>query len=227
MPVQRQDIMSSLHSCNESVTESIICAFPKIINFVPKTSPKIYWKPSTRNNCLFLPTRVLIDPCLVRQVHLELIWAHLDEQFGVEAVYVMGNWSAPNTRFHEPIGGLEQVSAIQPVNVEVLKSFGWLITRALIDEEQILVAINSNTNRIVLLLCNRDMVACLNMVDIVRSLRAGTDILPQDFDVDGLPRTNGEEQGLKIIKQTLEIFVKVVTRIFQACYRRSTIDTLK
>ncbi|KAI7892692.1 uncharacterized protein EV154DRAFT_389250, partial [Mucor mucedo] len=29
----------------------------------------------------------------------------LDEQLGIEAVYVMGNWSAPNTRFHEPVRG--------------------------------------------------------------------------------------------------------------------------
>ncbi|KAI7893380.1 uncharacterized protein EV154DRAFT_417082 [Mucor mucedo] len=29
-----------------------------------------------------------------------------NEQFVVDAVYVMSNWSAPNTRFHEPIRGL-------------------------------------------------------------------------------------------------------------------------
>ncbi|KAI7893094.1 uncharacterized protein EV154DRAFT_417663, partial [Mucor mucedo] len=30
----------------------------------------------------------------------------LDRQFGLETVHVMVNWSAPNTRFHEPIPGL-------------------------------------------------------------------------------------------------------------------------
>ncbi|KAG2195179.1 hypothetical protein INT47_006461 [Mucor saturninus] len=35
---------------------------------------------------------------------------------------------------------LEQVSAAQPVNVEVLKRFGWSITRALTDEEKIFVS---------------------------------------------------------------------------------------
>ncbi|KAG2192791.1 hypothetical protein INT47_011404 [Mucor saturninus] len=83
-----------------------------------------------------------------------------------EAVYVMGNWSVPNTRFHEPIRGLgfQQVSTAQPVSVEFLKRFGWLITRALIVEE----AMTNYTNKIVPRLCNRDMAVCLNMVDIVR-----------------------------------------------------------
>ncbi|KAG2207552.1 hypothetical protein INT47_004302 [Mucor saturninus] len=40
------------------------------------------------------------------QLGNEDLIAKLDEQFGVEAVYVIGNWSAPNTRFHEPIRGL-------------------------------------------------------------------------------------------------------------------------
>ncbi|KAG2191976.1 hypothetical protein INT47_011411 [Mucor saturninus] len=40
-----------------------------------------------------------------KQGNKDLI-AKLDEQFDVEAVYVMGNWSAPNTRFHEPVQGL-------------------------------------------------------------------------------------------------------------------------
>ncbi|KAG2211953.1 hypothetical protein INT47_004640 [Mucor saturninus] len=121
---------------------------------------------------------------------------------------------------------LEQVSAAQPVNVEVLTRFGWSITCALIDEEQILVAMTNNTNRIVPRLWNRDMAACLNMVDIVRSLGAGNG-LPPKFQVERLPRTNGEDQGPKMIKQTLQMFVNVATRIFQACYRRSTMNTLK
>ncbi|KAI7893165.1 uncharacterized protein EV154DRAFT_417386, partial [Mucor mucedo] len=37
----------------------------------------------------------------------------------------------------------------------------------------------NNTNRIVPRLLNRDMAACLNMVDIVRSLRAGNGIPPR------------------------------------------------
>ncbi|KAG2195524.1 hypothetical protein INT47_002720 [Mucor saturninus] len=73
-----------------------------------------------------------------QQGNVDLI-AKLDEQFGVEAVYVMSDWSAPKIRSQEPIRGLGFRCAAQPVNVEVLKCFGWSITRALIDEEQILV----------------------------------------------------------------------------------------
>ncbi|KAG2209163.1 hypothetical protein INT47_005455 [Mucor saturninus] len=153
--------------------------------------------------CCLIPTEYgyrsycFNNPCLVRQIYLGVIRAHLDEQFGVEAVYVMGNWSAPNTRFHEPIRGLkfQQVSATQPVNVEILKRFGWSVTSALIDEEQILVlldmvskgiytnqncrAMTDSTNRIVPRLWNCDTIACLNMVDIVRALLSGNGIFPR------------------------------------------------
>ncbi|KAG2213075.1 hypothetical protein INT47_011224 [Mucor saturninus] len=88
----------------------------------------------------------------------------------------MGHWSAPNTRFYELIRGHGFRRLLQ--KAEVLKRFGWSITRALINEEQILM--------IVLRLWNHDMPVCLNMVDIVRSLRAGNDIPAQDFDVERL-----------------------------------------
>ncbi|KAI7889736.1 uncharacterized protein EV154DRAFT_591516 [Mucor mucedo] len=39
--------------------------------------------------------------------------AKLGEQFGIEAVYVMGDWSAPNTRFHEPVRGLDSVGCFK------------------------------------------------------------------------------------------------------------------
>ncbi|KAG2206531.1 hypothetical protein INT47_008548 [Mucor saturninus] len=41
-----------------------------------------------------------------RQQGNEDLISKLDKQFGVEAVYVMSNWSASNTRFHEPVRGL-------------------------------------------------------------------------------------------------------------------------
>ncbi|KAI7873622.1 uncharacterized protein EV154DRAFT_388412, partial [Mucor mucedo] len=43
----------------------------------------------------------------------------LDKKFGVEAVYVIGNWSAPYTRFYEPIGGLKFRRMLQNVGKRV------------------------------------------------------------------------------------------------------------
>ncbi|KAG2204838.1 hypothetical protein INT47_004113, partial [Mucor saturninus] len=72
--------------------------------------------------------------------------------------------------------------------------------------------------RVVPRLWNRDMAACLNMVDIVRSLRAGNGIPPR-FRRGEVPQSQRRRARTKMNKQTLEMFVNVATRIFQACYR--------
>ncbi|KAG2204839.1 hypothetical protein INT47_004114, partial [Mucor saturninus] len=100
--------------------------------------------------------------------------------FGVEAVNVMGNWSAPDTRFHEPIRGHGFRRLLQKV---VLPSL--IIPR----------------------LCNCDMATCLNMVDIVHSLRAGNGIPPR-FRCGEAPqyqrrraRTQNDQANIRTVRQ--------------------------
>ncbi|KAG2211255.1 hypothetical protein INT47_006375 [Mucor saturninus] len=192
-----------------------------------------------------LHRKLRLSAYIRRQQGNEDLVSKLDEQFGVEAVYVMGNWSSPNTRFHEPVRGLGFRRLLQKAGkrVYLIDEFRTsqccpacecrsLETFRMVDNPRPHRrranprVIRHGLLRIVPRLWNRDMAACLNMVDIVRSLRAGNGIPPR-FRRGEAPQNQREEQEPKMNKQTLEMFVNVATKIFQACYRRSTIDTLK
>ncbi|KAG2200196.1 hypothetical protein INT47_009834, partial [Mucor saturninus] len=141
-----------------------------------------------------------------RQQGNEVLISKLDEHFVVEAVYVMNNWSSPNTRFHEPVRDLGFGRLLQKAGKRVylidefrtsqccpackrgsLETF-WMVgnprphrrrANPRVIRHGLLRVMTNNTNRIVPRLLNRDMAACLNMVDIVRPLRAGNGIPPR------------------------------------------------
>ncbi|KAI7889397.1 uncharacterized protein EV154DRAFT_483127 [Mucor mucedo] len=113
-------------------------------------------------------------------------------------LYVKGNWSAPNTRYHEPVRSLGFRRLLQKVGKRVylidefrtsqccpaferrnLETLRMIDNPRLTDEEKILAAMTNNTNGIVPRIWNCDMAACLNIVDIVRTLRAENGILPR------------------------------------------------
>ncbi|PHZ08815.1 uncharacterized protein RHIMIDRAFT_241324 [Rhizopus microsporus ATCC 52813] len=88
------------------------------------------------------------------------------DNFGEDAVFVMGNWSAPHARYHEPIRGLGFRRLLKKHGLQVY----------LIDEYK--------TSRCANLYCrpamaapdrycfwNRDVAACLNYMHILRELR--------------------------------------------------------
>ncbi|ORE03234.1 hypothetical protein BCV72DRAFT_257900 [Rhizopus microsporus var. microsporus] len=77
----------------------------------------------------------------------------LHAKFGEDAVFVMGNWSAPHARYHEPIRGLGFR--------RLLKKYGF--QAYLIDEYK------ATPDRY--RLWNRDAAACFNYMHILRGLR--------------------------------------------------------
>ncbi|KAG2193488.1 hypothetical protein INT47_005013 [Mucor saturninus] len=188
-----------------------------------------------------LHRKLRLSAYIRRQQGNEDLISKLDEQFGVEAVYVMGNWSSPNTRFHEPVRGLGFRRLFQKAGkrVYLIDEFRTsqccpacerrsLETFRMVDNprphrrranprvirhgllrctNQNCRAMTNNTNRIVPRLWNRDMAACLNMVDIVRSLRAGNGIPPR-FRRGEAPqnqrrraRTQNEQANIRNVRQ--------------------------
>ncbi|KAI7896401.1 uncharacterized protein EV154DRAFT_547402 [Mucor mucedo] len=181
-----------------------------------------------------LQRKLRLSAYIRRQQGNEDLISKLDEQFGVEAVYVMGNWSSPNARFHEPVRGLGFRRLLQKAGkrVYLIDEFRTsqccpacerrsLETFRMVDNPRphrrranprvirhgLLRAMTNNTNRIVPRLWNRDMAACLNMVDIVRSLRAGNGIPPR-FRRGEVPqnqrrraRTQNEQANIRNVRQ--------------------------
>ncbi|KAI7890281.1 uncharacterized protein EV154DRAFT_255842 [Mucor mucedo] len=188
-----------------------------------------------------LHRKLRLSAYIRRQQGNEDLISKLDEQFGVEAVYVMGNWSSPNARFHEPVRGLGFRRLLQKAGkrVYLIDEFRTsqccpacerrsLETFRMVDNprphrrranprvirhgllrctNQNCRAMTNNTNRIVPRLWNRDMAACLNMVDIVRSLRAGNGIPPR-FRRGEVPqnqrrraRTQNEQANIRNVRQ--------------------------
>ncbi|KAI7862832.1 uncharacterized protein EV154DRAFT_588095 [Mucor mucedo] len=95
----------------------------------------------------------------------------------------MGNWSAPNTRFHEPVRGLgfsRLLKKLNPRNVSMVNNTRPHRRRVnpRVIRHGLLRAMTRDTNRILPRLWNRNMDDWLTMVDIVRSVRAGNDIPP-------------------------------------------------
>ncbi|KAG2196872.1 hypothetical protein INT47_011392 [Mucor saturninus] len=168
-----------------------------------------------------LHRKLRLSAYIRRQQGNEDLISKLDIQFGVEAIYVMAGKRVCL------IDEFRTSQCCPTCEIRSLETFRMVDNPRPHRRREDPRVIRHGLLRIVPRLWNCDMTACLNMVDIVRSFRAGNGIPPQGFDVERFPRTNGEKQEPKMNKQTLEMFVNVVTRIFQACYRRSTIDTLK
>ncbi|KAI7867762.1 uncharacterized protein EV154DRAFT_488261 [Mucor mucedo] len=165
------------------------------LNSILKTGP-VRQASSKGTKSTSEPTIVLLIPCIEHCGYLPML--EHNKHFGLEAVYVMCNWSSSITRFYERSEALDSVGCFKKLEKacerKSLETFRMAdnmrphrrrtnprgISHGLLRcTNQNCRAMTDNTNIIVPRLWNLDKEPCLNIVDIFRSLPTENGIPPR------------------------------------------------